>query len=186
LISRLLHIIFCKRSIRTSCFGIAMLYLMPFAVQGQITPAHQVKAAFIYNFTQFVQWPSHAYEGSRSPFVIGILGENPFGSYLEELVKDEKVNGRSIEIRKFKNAADVERCHILFINKGDAAAIARSFRGRGTLTVSDEDNFAKDGGMIRFFTANNKIRLQINPAAARAANIDISAKLLRLAEIVEQ
>jgi hypothetical protein len=185
LISRLQHIIFLKWGRRLLYLALALLCMAP-AMRAQVAPAYQVKAAFIYNFTQFVQWPAHAFAGSQSPLIIGVLGDNPFGTYLEQLVKDEKVGGRSIEIRKFKDADDVARCNILFINTPDAASIARSLRSKGILTVSDADNFARDGGMIRLVTANNKIRLQINTAAARAANIEISAKLLRLAEIIDR
>lgn len=185
MISHLLHIILIKWGLPVRCLVIALLCFTP-VLQAQIAPAYQVKAAFLYNFTQFVEWPPHAYESRQSPFVIGILGKNPFGNYLDELVKDEKVAGRVIEIKKFNDPEDVTRCNILYINMPDAVEVARNFRSRGILTVSDADNFARDGGIIRFFTVNNRIRLQINTAAARAANIVISAKLLRLAEIVER
>lgn len=155
-------------------------------MQAQITPAYQVKAAFIYNFTQFVEWPPNAYSGRTAPFVIGILGENPFGPYLEELVKDERAGARQIVIKKYRDVDDVKSCHILYINVPNAAEVVRTLRNRSILTVSDADDFAKDGGMVRFFTQNNKIRLQVNPAAARAANLEISSKLLRVADIVER
>jgi hypothetical protein len=160
------------------------LMLLPRA-PAQIAPAYQVKAAFIYNFTQFVEWPSNAYDGSQSPFVIGILGENPFGNYLEELVKDEMAGTRRIVIKKYRDADDVKSCNILYINMANCGEVLRGLRNKSILTVSDADNFTRDGGMVRFFTQNNKIRFQINPTAARAVNINISSKLLRVADIVE-
>ena len=151
----------------------------------QITPAYQVKAAFIYNFSQFVDWPPSAFDGNQSPFVIGILGENPFGNYLEELVKDEMAGTRNIVIKKYRDVDDVRNCNILYINIPNAAEAVRALHNKSILTVSDADNFARDGGMVRFVTQSNKIKLQINPAAARAVNISISSKLLRVADIVE-
>jgi len=170
----------------SSCLiNIFFSWLLFFLPPDQVAPAYQVKAAFIYNFSQFVEWPPSAYEGNQAPFVIGILGENPFGNYLDELVKDEKVGSRSIVIKKYRDIDDVKSCNILYINLPNAKEAMRALHNRSILTVSDADNFARDGGMVRFFTLNNKIRLQINPTAAKTVNINISSKLLRLADIVE-
>jgi hypothetical protein len=155
-------------------------------LQAQTTPSYQVKAAFLYNFSQFVEWPASAFNWKGSPFVIGILGHDPFGSYIEEIVEGEKVGDRRILIKRFSSVAEVNECHILFVNTRSAADDIRTLRNKSILTVSDEANFAKDGGMIRFVTDNNKIKLQINIVAARSANLNISAKLLRVAEIVER
>lgn len=168
----ILHIIIC--------------FLSTFALKAQNTPSYQVKAAFLYNFSQFVEWPSNAFNSRNAPFVIGILGHDPFGSYLEEIVEGEKAGDRRIIIKKFNSLAEVSDCHILFVNTGAGTDVIRALRYKSILTVSDEANFAREGGMVRFFTDNNKIRLQINMAAARAANLNISAKLLRVAEIVER
>lgn len=165
---------------------IIICFLSTFALQAQPTPSYQVKAAFLYNFSQFVEWPSSSFRWKGAPFVIGILGQDPFGSYLEDVVEGEKAGDRRIVIRRFSSVDDVSECHILFVNTGSAADDIRALRNKSILTVSDEANFARDGGMVRFFTDNNKIRLQINIAAARAANLNISAKLLRVAEIVER
>lgn len=181
-----IHISLSRLGTQLRVLALVMLCLAPFAVRSQITPAYQVKAAFIYNFTQFMEWPPQAYDDQLGPFVIGILGENPFGNYLDELVKGEKVAGRRIVVRKFKELDEIKYCNILFINVPHAREAARSLRNKSILTISEENNFAREGGMVRFFTANNKIRFQINPAAARGAGISISAKLLRVADIVER
>ncbi len=180
------HIIFKKLQGCIKYAAVAVLCCAAITVQAQSTPAYQVKAAFLYNFTQFVEWPSGSYDGNRAPFVIGILGENPFGNYLDELVKDEKAGSRRIIIKKYRDVNDVKNCHILFINMPNPAEVVRTLGNKSILTVSDADNFTREGGMVRFFTQNSKIRLQINPSAARAANLDISAKLLRIAEIAER
>ncbi|MGB8191508.1 MAG: YfiR family protein [Chitinophagaceae bacterium] len=171
-----------------ACIKLAMIIVLCSFSPGSPdqTPAYQVKAAFLYNFSQFVEWPSNAFSGSNAPFVIGVLGTDPFGAYLEELVAGEKAGSHPIVIRKYSEPNEVQQCHILFINHADAAEFARRFANRSILTVSDAEGFANRGGMIRFYTEKNKTKLQINLATARAANLNISGKLLRVAEIVER
>ncbi len=149
---------------------------------------YQLKAVFLFNFTQFVDWPASSFATEQSPLVIGILGENPFGSYLEETVSDEKVKGHSVVVHYFKNTEEIKICHILFINLAETKKreqAAETLKGRNVLTVSDAIDFLKQGGMIRFFTRDNKIKLQINPEASKAANLVLSSKLLRLADIFD-
>ena len=148
---------------------------------------YQVKAAFLFNFTQFVEWPADAFPGSETPMIIGVLGEDPFGNYLEETVAGEKVDGHPLVIQHYKNIADIKTCHILFINQAETIKPEQAvinLKGKSILTVSDENNFIKEGGMIRFITKNNKIQVQINPEAAREASLVISSKLLKIAELV--
>ncbi|HXA02484.1 MAG TPA: YfiR family protein [Cytophagaceae bacterium] len=146
---------------------------------------YQVKAVFLFNFTQFVEWPSNAFSAG-APMVIGILGDDPFGSYLDETVSGENVNGHPLVIQRYRKIEDVKSCHVLFISTSETnniEQIVASLKGRSILTVSDTPGFIQQGGIIRFFTSNNKIQFQINPEAARAAGLSISSKLLRLAEI---
>jgi hypothetical protein len=148
---------------------------------------YQLKAAFIFNFTQFTEWPPSTYSSSKAPFVIGILGEDPFGSYLDELVKEETVNGHPLLVQRFTNAEEIKNCHILFIKVPKPVkykTILTSLKGKNILTIGEDPNFINEGGMIRFMMVNNKIQFQINPDAAKEENIIISSKLLRLAEIV--
>jgi hypothetical protein len=149
--------------------------------------AYQVKAAFLFNFSQFVDWPSDAFTDTEAPMVIGILGEDPFGTYLEEIVSNERINGHPLTISHFQDINDIKNCHILFVNvkrTDQLSEILTKLKQRNILTVSDSPSFIKDGGMIRFMTEDNKIRLQINPQAARSAELNISSKLLKLADIV--
>lgn len=147
---------------------------------------YQIKAVFLFNFTQFVEWPTTSFSSDQAPLVIGVLGENPFGSFLEETVSGEKVNGHPLIVQYYKNIEDIKPCHILFINTSEANKLRQvigSLKGKNILTVSDASNFLPEGGMIRFFTKSNKIQLQINLEATKTANLVISSKLLRLAEI---
>jgi len=148
---------------------------------------YQVKAVFLFNFAQFVEWPPDAFPGATEPFVIGILGNDPFGPYLDETVRGEKVNNRSISIVRFARTEDIKTCHILYISRSEAGRLEQilaALRGRSILTVSDVEQFAHFGGMIRFVTENNKVRLRIDNEAAKSAGLKISSKLLRPSQVV--
>lgn len=152
-----------------------------------VVPEYQIKAIFLFNFTQFVEWPATVLPQPETPLIIGILGEDPFGNYLEETVTGEKVNGHPLAIEHYKNIAEVKTCHILFVNQAETNKPEQAMinlKGKYILTVSDGNNFIKQGGMIRFFTKNNKIQIQINPEAAREANLTISSRLLSVAELI--
>jgi YfiR/HmsC-like len=150
-------------------------------------PEYQIKAVFLFNFAQFVEWPASAFPDSGGPLVIGVLGEDPFGSYLDETVRGETAHGRPIDVRRLDRLDEITGCHILFISRGELHRldeIRSTLRGRSVLTVSDAEGFASRGGMIRFVTDRNRIRLRINLEAARAAHLTLSSKLLRPARIV--
>jgi len=155
-----------------------------FGAQAQVRE-YQLKAVFLFNFSQFVEWPAAAFDSPSAPLIIGVEGPNPFGRYLAETVKGESIAGRPVVVRYFASKADIRPCHILFINKKDSREVISLIQGKSVLTVGDNENFTTSGGIIQFFTEQNKIRFQISPAAARAANLNISSKLLRLAKIVE-
>jgi hypothetical protein len=155
--------------------------------QSQASPEYQLKAVFLFNFAQFVEWPASAFAGPDAPVVIGILGEDPFGSYLDETVRGEKVNDRPLVVRRFRSVEEITTCHILFISGRDKERfrdILDHLRGRSILTVSDGEGFATMGGMVRFVTDKNRIRFRINLEAAKAADLTLSSKLLRAAQIV--
>lgn len=148
---------------------------------------YRVKAGFLFNFLQFVEWPARAFRDPAAPIVIGVLGEDPFDGYLDELVQGEKVGERPIVVRRFRRGDAIADCHILFISRSEAAQFDKTisaFAGRSILTVGDADGFERAGGIVRFAIENGKIRLRINPDAAKAADLTISSKLLRLATLV--
>jgi hypothetical protein len=167
------------------------LWPLVLALSASITAAapteYQVKAVFLFNFTQFVDWPQSAFPEPNSPVVIGVLGDDPFGSTLDETVTGETVNGRPLVVRRYRSAEETDGCHVLFINlpvNAQLPAILERLRARNVLTVSDARDFARAGGVIELVSVDNRIRLQINLDAARAANLMISSKLLRPATIV--
>lgn len=152
-----------------------------------ISDEYQVKAAFLFNFAQFVEWPARAFAAADAPFVIGILGDDPFGAYLDDLVKGEKVGGRPFVIRRCGDLQEAVTCHILFISRSEQPAlkeILHELKNRSILTISDLDSFNRHGGMVRFVTENGKIRLRIQLQSAKDASLTISSKILRPATIV--
>jgi hypothetical protein len=149
---------------------------------------YKVKAVFLYNFARFVEWPADAFPQADSPFIIGVLGEDPFGPYLDETVRGEKVNERSLITIRYEKAGDIENCHILFISKSlteKQEGILSAIKGKKILTVGDVSGFTKNGGMIRFLNEDNRIKILINLEAVKSEELVISSKLLRIAKIVE-
>jgi hypothetical protein len=147
----------------------------------------QIKAVFLYNFAQFIDWPADAFESPESPLVIGVLGADPFGPFLDQTVHGEKVNGRPLVVRRFQSAGEIDLCHILFISGSEAAQaqqIVASLKGRPVLTVSDWEEPRLQTAVVRFLMERGRVRLRINLDAAKSAGLNISSKLLRSAETV--
>lgn len=148
----------------------------------------EVKAVFLFNFAQFVEWPQAAFDTPQSPIVIGVLGEDPFSRTLDDVVKGETVRNRQLIVTRYRRVEDIATCHILFVSASETQRyepILASLRGRPTLTVGETDGFATRGGMVRFVSERNRVGLQVNVGAAKAAGLTISSNLLRPAKIVD-
>jgi hypothetical protein len=148
-----------------------------------------VKAAMIYNFAQFIEWPESSLKSSSGPFVIGVFGEDPVESVLEDTLKGETFERRAVQVRRLSAPNDARQCDILFVSSSEkkrTAEILESIRGKGTLTIGDTEDFISLGGMIAFTKQGNKIRFQINPDAAARSGLKISSKLLRLAIVQDE
>lgn len=168
-------------------FSLLLWSSLALAAQTTISKEYQIKAIFLFNFAQFVDWPANAFSEAETPLTIGILGDDPFGTFLDETVQGEKVNGHPLIVQHYQRVEDIKTCHILFISQSETKHLKRILNGlkdRNLLTVSDTDNFTKYGGIIQFVTEQNKIHFQINLEAAKEAELTISSKLLRLAKIV--
>ena len=155
--------------------------------QTQISREYQVKAVFLFNFAQFVEWPTNALSDTQTPLTIGVLGDDPFDGFLDDTVRGEKVDGHPLVVQRYHNIEDVENCQVLFISRSEnkrMEQILADLKGRNILTVGDADGFVKNGGVIRFVTEENKIHFRISLEAAKNAKLTISSKMLRLAEIV--
>ena len=145
---------------------------------------YQIKAAFLFNFAKFVEWPPAAFAEATSPMVIGILGENPFRDDLERTIRGKTINNRPLVIKEFRSPAEATNCHVLFISTSEKQRlpeILKSLHGTSVLTVGETDRFIETGGMINFVAEGNKIRFQINEVAAKSAGLKISSKLSSLA-----
>jgi len=159
------------------------------SARGEPAPEYAVKAAFLFNFAKFVEWPGDAFSGSTSPIVIYALGEDPFGDALGSL-KGKTANGRPIVVRYARYAAnlgEVERCHILFVSateKANLPNILLNTKGWSILTVGDMHGFAQDGGVINMVKEEGRVGIEINMEAAHRSRLKISSKLLALAKIV--
>ena len=159
----------------------------PLSAQAEASKEYKVKAVFLLNFTQFVQWPSDSFTGPEEPFCIGVLGNDPFGGFLEETVAGEKAGGRPLVVRRFSSVEEVRNCQLLFISRserGRMRSILDGLKGRSILTVGDTPGFDAQGGIIRFVTENDRIHFRVNLETAKKDGLSISAQMLQLAEIV--
>lgn len=147
---------------------------------------YQLKAAFLYQFVKFVEWPPTAFLTSRDKVIIGLLGESPMKAALAA-IEGKEAKGRQVRVEVYKTLDDLHYCHVLFISPSmddRLPAILKRLRGWSSLTVSNMDGFARRGGMINFVTVENKIRFEVNVKAAERAHVRISSQLLRLASLV--
>jgi len=150
-------------------------------------PEYQVKAAFVFQISRFIEWPADAFANSDAPLVICVFGANPFGSALQELTAGELVYTHPLVVRSVDRVEDLDACHIVFVSsdRDDPGRRALQYlAGKRVLTVSDSSGFAERGGVIGLVTVNGKVRLQVNRGSADAAQLKISAKLLRVADVM--
>ncbi len=157
------------------------------SAQASANSEYQVKAAFLFHFAQFVDWPPETFKGANSPVTYCTIGEDPLHGALDQSLSGKMIGARPLRVQHFKQPQQMQDCQILFIGAVDkkrmSTALA-SVRGNPVLTVSDSEHFAQEGGMIGFCLEENKIRFEINLDAAGEAKLKISAKLLALARKV--
>jgi hypothetical protein len=157
------------------------------AADGNASSEYQVKAAFLFHFAQFVDWPAEAFKGADSPLTYCTLGEDPFHGALDATLNGKTVGARAFRVRHFKQVQELQECQVLFVGAGEKKAVlsALDVAKRGpVLTVGEAEHFVQDGGMIEFFLEDNKVRFNINLDAAERAKLKISARLLALAKTV--
>jgi hypothetical protein len=150
---------------------------------------YKVKAAFVYNFARFIEWPASVFSREDSPFVIGVVGSDPFNGALELAVAGKLTGSRTIVIRYFATADDIGTCQILFVATNDEEAqtkILQKVVNQAVLTLGESETFSADGGCLRFFVENSKMRFEINTDATDQAKLKISSKLLKLAKIFKK
>lgn len=162
------------------------LFLSTTAMAQRGAEINKLKAAFLYQFANFVEWPEETFENDGDPFIICIVGNENLKETLEKAVKGRTINERVIEVKSATVAA-MPVCHIAFVDESqnrNAGEVIEILRDRPVLTVGDSKDFTRLGGVIRLFERSSRLRLEINVDAAARAKLKISSKLLSLADIV--
>jgi hypothetical protein len=145
---------------------------------------YEVKAAFLFNFSKFVEWPEGTFAGAADRITICILGQDPFGTLLEDAVRDKRVNGREISIQKTASVSRVAGCHVVFIASSEQDRldeILGRLVDRPLLTVSDAESGAERGAIIGLTVDDKRVRFEVNLNAARRARLKLSSQLLKVA-----
>lgn len=160
----------------------ALLTAAPTLAQ-RVASEYDVKAAFLYNFTKFVEWPAGAFADEKASLRLCVLGENPFGGSLQTLAEEE-VAGHRLTVVRSESLSSPEGCHVLFISRSERERLPRilnDVRNAPVLTVADSPGFLEQGGAINFVLDRSKVRFEINRRAAERSGLKISSKLLQLA-----
>ncbi|MFH2096548.1 MAG: YfiR family protein [Bacteroidota bacterium] len=159
-------------------------------IHAQQFSEYEVKAGYLYNFTKFVTWPEEVFSSEKSPFVIGIYGDDPFGNVLEMVLKDRKILNRNWIIVHYSAPEDIGNCHMLFISglqKNELIDLLEKIRKKPILTIGNNiEDFCEYGGIINFTGKYSKYRFYINNNSASRNKLVISSKLLMLAKIVTE
>jgi hypothetical protein len=158
------------------------------AVEPQPIDEYSLKAVFLYNFGKFVEWPQEAFASSTDPLRVCVLGEDPFGRALDDVLAGKTICGRRLVPLRVAQTSEAGNCQILFVSasaKKHNKAILATLRNRNVLTVGETDGFAEQGGVINLKLDKGSVHIEINKEAAALAKLRISAKLWNLARIVK-
>jgi hypothetical protein len=176
-----------RRKAKLMAFMLILFFFCAPVMAQEALSEYQVKAAYLFNFLKFVEYPSEAFADPLAPIVVGVVGEDPFGSALPQVVTGKTVAGRDLVIRLYRPGEDLRGAHILFISASERKrlpVILSSLRGSSVLTVSDTVGFLDAGGMIQFLNENDRVRFAINMDSTSRAKLKMSSKLLSLARVL--
>lgn len=169
-----------------------ILFLVVSALPGNVSDSsaekllsreYRLKAAYLYNFAKFIEWPEETFPNKDTPMTLAVLGADPFGGHLS-VIESRTIKGRKVRVQYFKSLKELEFCHLLFINAPDSEHLARAFnalKGLSVLTVGEMRGFSESGGMIQLLKRKNRIYFRINRAAAERSRLTISPILLKVA-----
>lgn len=171
--------------------ALLLCVLLPQSLRAQTATSreYQIKAAFLFNFGQFVTWQPENLPPAGAPFVICVLGADPFGPTLDAMVAGGRIQSRPVRIERHDSVEDVSGCQVVFIGDSERRRlddILERLAGQSILTVGESDDFIERSGVVRFVIAQNRVRLEINLAAAERAGLTISSRLLSLADVVRR
>lgn len=168
--------------------AVSLAVTSPVHAQYSSNREYQIKAAFLFNFAQFVKWPGASFTSADAPFCIGILGDDPFGSALEQIIRGETVDNHRLTVVRAQRIEDLKDCQMIFVSRSEEDHLGQIFSqldSRPILTVSEVGSFAHNGGDIGFYLMDGKVRFEINPQSAQRCGLKISSQLLNLGKIVE-
>ena len=149
---------------------------------------YQLKAAVVFNLAKFVEWPPQSFRGANDSIAVCVLGQNPFGHWLGDTLAGKVVSGRGFIVRQASEAQEAGRCQIVFVSSSERKrfrAILNGLSAEGVLTVGDTPGFTGLGGVVNLRLEDESVRMEVNVESARRKNLQISAKLLSLAQIVK-
>ena len=156
------------------------------AADARVASEYEIKAALVYKLALFVEWPAASLSNEKTPLILGILGNDPFGPHLRKATADKKVRGSPIVLRSCRDVEQAKGCHLLFVSSSEKANLSKilvRLRGQSILTVGDMEGFAAAGGIVNLLSERT-VKFQINPDAAHRADLRISSQVLELAQIV--
>ena len=174
-----------------ACLLLLLLFFLGAPVRAQDAPVGEsdLKAAFLYNFTKFIEWPAEAFAKEDAPVVVGVYGDEEFTQNLRTLLADKKAHNRPFTVRRLINPQDAKTCQILFFRANETkkmGAVYESIKRLPILTVGESEDFLDQGGMFSLVFEDKQLRFDVNTAAAENAKLTISSKLLRLAKNIRK
>jgi hypothetical protein len=183
------------KKVSVALFVLSILFLaglptVGWTAEGELSAVptdFEVKAVFLYNFAKFIEWPADAFKNADTNFVIGVIGQDPFGNVLESRLEGKSVQGKALVFKKLVSPNQAADCQVLFVSSSEANdwfAIHKILDGSPVLTVSDIDAFVQQGGMVGFELEKKRVRFNINLTAAEKSSLKISSQLLKLAKRV--
>jgi hypothetical protein len=166
---------------------LALAGAIPARPQAAPSVEYQVKAAFLFNFVKFVEWPQDAFQTEKTPITLCAFRHDPFGSALDEVLRGKAINSRELQARRINDLTELKTCQLVFVSDSEGKQlpeILNTVKGSSALVVGESADFAERGGAVQFFLENSKLRFAINVDAIQRARLQASSKLLALARIV--
>jgi len=164
-----------------------MVFCLTFTIHAQIGE-YKIKTIFIEKFTLFIEYPEQCQmDNTSTPFIIGVIGKNPFGTYLQEYFSNHKIKNKVVKIQNITNLHEIDKCNILFISQSEKhqlTEILSHIKERPILTISDSKGFAEEGVHINFYLSQDKVMFEINRKAAQNSGLYVDFRLLNMAKIV--
>lgn len=154
--------------------------------QARPSVEYQVKAAFLFNFAKFVEWPTDTFQSDKSPITLCVFRYDPFGSALDDIIREKTISNREVIARRIDELPDLKSCQLVFVGGREdkfLSEILKSLNGASALVVGESQDFAERGGGVQFFLEDNKLRFAVNVDAVQRARLTVSSKLLALARI---